>query len=739
MFSISGFGQTAIQIENLKTFGKVYGYVKYFHPSDEAANLDWDNFAIYGAAQVEKCQTQEELMQTLNLLFLPIAPSIQFYPSNTDVKFNINSIIPPKPKKFKPVYWQHEGLGYGMEYGNIGAYQSIRVNRKTLVDRTPNSFGNLMTHLYASDYRGKTLKFTGQVKLADGSQGSGHLWLRVDKPGDQVGFFDNMDDRPITSHTWKEYEIIGDVDLLAKGIAFGCFLSGSGTLLVDDMHLYYLENKQWIEIFIGNKGFEMAKIGKDKTWIGRSDGDYKIKTTHQDCFKGKKCVMITKTKELEVISGEKIFESSPAIGEYIQKSIGSGISCNIPLSLYGNNKFTFPIADKIALDNLKKNISIEDTGLALRLGDIIITWNIFQHFYPYFDVVKVDWENEMEKALRKCYKDKNKKDFLLTLQQFTATLQDGHINVIGLPYSASFQPRMGWEFIDNKLVITEVCQWGSKLKVGDIVTQINGMTPEHYFDSIKTTISAATPGFMAYRANQEALTGQKQSELNLVVNNETIPLNRSMEIKDYKGCNPKKTTYKLMDSGIVYLNLDLIEMKTIDSLLPELEKAKAIICDLRGYPNSNHDFIAYLLNKDDHDQWMFIPQFIYPDREKLVGYMEIGWEMRPKKPHLKAKIIFIIDGSAISYAESFMGFIEGYQLATIVGQPTAGTNGNVNAFMLPGAYFITWTGMKVLKHNGKQQHGVGITPDVLVTKTIQGVLEGRDEFLEKAIEIAKER
>ncbi|MFH0867619.1 MAG: S41 family peptidase, partial [Bacteroidota bacterium] len=195
--------------------------------------------------------------------------------------------------------------------------------------------------------------------------------------------------------------------------------------------------------------------------------------------------------------------------------------------------------------------------------------------------------------------------------------------------------------------------------------------------------------------------------------------------------------YKFIDNDIIYLNIDLIEMDTIESLLPQLIKTKAVICDLRGYPNGNHDLISYLLNKNDTDkQWMQIPEFIYPDQEYIVGYEKEGWEMKAKEPHIKAKIIFIIDGSAISYAESYMGFIEGYKLATIVGQPTAGTNGNVNPFALPGHYQISWTGMKVIKHDGSQQHGIGIIPNVFVNKTIKGVVEGKDEFLEKAIELA---
>jgi hypothetical protein len=186
----------------------------------------------------------------------------------------------------------------------------------------------------------------------------------------------------------------------------------------------------------------------------------------------------------------------------------------------------------------------------------------------------------------------------------------------------------------------------------------------------------------------------------------------------------------------MYVNIGTASMKTINNALPELKKSRVIICDLRGYPNNNHEFISYLLTqKDTSTQWMSIPQAIYPDRERIAGWQYHGWEMRPGKTHLDAKIIFLVDGQAISYAESYMSFIENYKLATIVGQPTAGTNGNVNPFNLPGGYSISWTGMRVRKHDGSTHHGVGILPDIYVKKTIRGVREGRDEFLEKALEL----
>ena len=81
-----------------------------------------------------------------------------------------------------------------------------------------------------------------------------------------------------------------------------------------------------------------------------------------------------------------------------------------------------------------------------------------------------------------------------------------------------------------------------------------------------------------------------------------------------------------------------------------------------------------------------------------------------------------------------MGIVEHYKLAEIVGQPTAGTNGNVNPFTIPGGFTIVWTGMRVLKHDGSQHHGVGIQPTIPASRTIEGIVEGRDELLEVAID-----
>lgn len=108
--------------------------------------------------------------------------------------------------------------------------------------------------------------------------------------------------------------------------------------------------------------------------------------------------------------------------------------------------------------------------------------------------------------------------------------------------------------------------------------------------------------------------------------------------------------------------------------------------------------------------WMQVPQIIYPDQEKKITYHYKNWPLAPAQPHLSPKIFFLVDGQVISKGESYMSYIEHYKMATIIRQPTAGTNGNVNYLVLPGGTVIMFTNMKVYKHDGSRHHGVGILP-----------------------------
>jgi len=195
-----------------------------------------------------------------------------------------------------------------------------------------------------------------------------------------------------------------------------------------------------------------------------------------------------------------------------------------------------------------------------------------------------------------------------------------------------------------------------------------------------------------------------------------------------------------LSPGIVYFDLNQAPADALEKVRPKLVAARAIIFDMRGYPGRGaYELMQHLIDVPATSAHWCVPEIIRPDRED-VEWKESGrWKLEPQSPRLTAQIAFLTDGRAISYAESIMGIVENYKMGEIIGSTTAGTNGNVNPFKLPGGYNVTWTGMKVLKHDGSQHHGVGIAPTVRVIPTAKGIAEGRDEVLERAVELMRER
>jgi hypothetical protein len=96
------------------------------------------------------------------------------------------------------------------------------------------TFGNLMQNFSAVAYRGKTVRVRAKLKLdAVDPIDKAQMWLRVDRSDRQMGFFDNMDDRPVQTSAWTDVEIVGKIDPDANEIYFGFMEIGKGTAWVD--------------------------------------------------------------------------------------------------------------------------------------------------------------------------------------------------------------------------------------------------------------------------------------------------------------------------------------------------------------------------------------------------------------------------------------------------------------------------------------------------------------------------
>jgi C-terminal processing protease CtpA/Prc len=186
--------------------------------------------------------------------------------------------------------------------------------------------------------------------------------------------------------------------------------------------------------------------------------------------------------------------------------------------------------------------------------------------------------------------------------------------------------------------------------------------------------------------------------------------------------------------GIFYVDIDRITDDDFRAAFNRLAAARGIVFDLRGHPNGSLIVPKHLASEPLRSPRFHVPLVTRPDRLGM-RFEDVSQTYSNSTPRLTARAVFLTDGRAVSYAETYMSLVEHHHLAEIVGSPTAGTNGDINPFVLPGGYNVWWTGLRVLKQDGSRHHGVGIQPTVPFSRTLKGVIDGRDELLERAVEV----
>jgi C-terminal processing protease CtpA/Prc len=420
--------------------------------------------------------------------------------------------------------------------------------------------------------------------------------------------------------------------------------------------------------------------------------------------------------------------------------LGDALIATVPLALYRHERLlTFGSSDTYSPRAPSETFSINDR--ATRLADVALLWMVPQHFYPYFDIMKTDWPAALGVGLEEAAVAASDTAFDATLERLIAKLHDGHGNVFNSARPlAGPDVRLGW--IENRVIVTAVGESAAAggIHVGDEITRVDDISIGDALRAREARVSGATPQWIRDVALRRLLAGPRGTKTSIELRDplargyftRTVTLTRQQGPLPSEQRPPKVAELRL---GIMYIDLDRVTDADIDASMLQLEKAGGIIIDMRGYPQHVNTAALLVRFADSviRSAKFELPLIVRPDHEQML-FSGDGWILRPQLPRLHAKVAFLAGGGSISYAESTLGVVEENHLGAIIGETTAGTNGNIDPFALPGGYRVVFTGMRVVKRDGTPHHGVGIKPTIPVSRTIAGVRAGRDEVLERAIQ-----
>tara|TARA_R110002153_G_C13281717_1_gene494125 strand:- start:25 stop:1665 length:1641 start_codon:yes stop_codon:yes gene_type:complete len=377
-----------------------------------------------------------------------------------------------------------------------------------------------------------------------------------------------------------------------------------------------------------------------------------------------------------------------------------------------------------------------------RLLTLFRYWNIVEYFFPYKYQTDTNWDEVLNKMIPKFLNPKNETDFHLAMLELVVSIDDSHGGFVTDNTSTFF----GYYFIpqqikliNDKVIITGVYNDSlakiDDLKLGDVITKVNNQEVRTIFQEKEKYINGSNLPSKKANAYYAICNGSSDSvQIEFIRNDKTFSKKiKRYLFKDFKyKRKEKEVKYKILEGNIGYINMGTMKTKDVPGIMKNLKDTKAIIYDIRNYPDFALYKIANYISSTRNDFY----KVIYPDLNYPGRFIWRDGKQWGKNGELKykGKVVLLVNEKSQSRAEfTTMGLQTGDNVTTI-GSQTSGADGDVSRFEMVGGYRTMMSGIGIFYPDKIETQRKGVKIDIEVNRTIQGIIDGKDEILEKAIE-----
>ena len=698
-------------------------------------------------------------------------------------------------KNGKAVYWQ----SFGADNYILKIDSAISQNGKhsALIEFNGDSPSfKAWSYNIPAIYQGKTIKLTGYIKTENVTDGYAGIWMQIEP---SIGFDNMSNRGLKGTNDWAKYEIELDLNPSeAKEIQIGGLLVGKGKVWIDNFQITIdgkqldsvplkeiskaekdtefkdgskinsielnnkkIENLKTLGLIWGflkyyhpsisdgnyNWDFELFRIlpeilncknitERDEiitSWI-KNLGDYKLARKDNEQTND-----IKLKPDLDWITNSNL--SKELISELQNISNSERKDKNYYIGFDKNS-------DNLYFKNEDPYSEMKYPDAGFRLLSLYRYWNIIQFYFPYKNLIEEDWKNVLTEFIPKFINAKNELEYKLTTLELIARVHDTHANIWGYDntlnnyWGKKYSP-LGIKFIENKAIVTDYLdqKLGKEtgLIIGDNITKINSkLVTDIVKEKLKYTPASNYPTQLRNLSDNLLRTKDSIINIEFIRNNEihntTLKTFTTKEINIYSKYLKSDTCFKFINNEIAYLYLGSIKKSYLPEIFKKIKNTKGLVIDLRCYPS---EVMAYCLSKYLMPQKTKFVKFSMCNIENaglftLTECFEVG---EKNEDYYKGEVIILINETTQSQAEYTTMAFRVAPKATVIGSTTAGADGNTSPFYLPGSIETMISGIGVYYPDGTETQRVGIVPDIEIKPSIQGIKEGRDELMEKAIEI----
>jgi len=391
--------------------------------------------------------------------------------------------------------------------------------------------------------------------------------------------------------------------------------------------------------------------------------------------------------------------------------------------------------------------------LSYRLLALFRYWNIVNYFFPYRELCDQKWSTVLSDMLPEFVNAKNQEGYIFACMKLATKIDDSHGFLFPDLKTGLFKVPFEVQFIENKLVVTKFTGIDTyvkeKIKIGDVITNIDGEPVEDIVKRILPYIPASNNPVKLRQISSKILTGNSTTVAIVIQRDEKLfKINisrydpRLLNIPEYSNPQPDKEGYRILENNIGYVLPSSCKDEDVKTGTEKvLDDTKGVIIDFRCYPNSNYVASSFLPHLNLLEKGSFFPEILSNARVTYPGYFFEQKNIRPAivlQKNYDQKVIVIVNEYTQSAAEEQVMCFQTASNVTVIGSTTSGADGRIVNFSLPGNIRTRMTGMGVYYPDGGKTQRIGIRINEIVKPTIAGIRTGRDELLERAIKIIKE-
>jgi hypothetical protein len=345
---------------------------------------------------------------------------------------------------------------------------------------------------------------------------------------------------------------------------------------------------------------------------------------------------------------------------------------------------------------------------------LIVAHGVVELFFPYFDIVGHETDTALVDLLAEITPaDVDERGLMEDrLRRFASAMHDGHAFVYDYEtpapsgvIAARFEARDGYPVVRRTGLVSAASDGFRHHLVTRMLTAID--------DPIELTIESSEGAVQTVLLDPESDAADEALG--------PAPIDRATGWLDDVGA-----------PTVQYINMSNTSDESLFAAIDDAiaGSATGMIVDMRGYPSGDHYAVVQRLIPGPFES----PHFEIPVRTGPDA-LEVDASFYPLAgvDAYAGPMVLLVGNHAVSAAENFSIMLVGADRATVVGQQSAATNGNISGIMLPSGYMLAFTSMRVLYPDGSTFHGVGIVPDVEVPFDPVAYAQGEDPELTAAL------